>query len=214
MDSATPPDNTRPVDSRVCGVSVGVVAKMFPDTPLQNIQAHLPLILSALFEADLADRQMIVMALATIRAEVECFEPISEYESPFNTSPGGHAFDLYDYRADLGNRGPADGADFRGRGFVQITGRKNYALHGQAIGLGNQLVENPSMACDPGVAAKLLASFMRVNAGRIAEALAANNLAEARRCVNGGTHGLAGFTAAYTTGMLLLPPEVQLRPAA
>jgi predicted chitinase len=192
--------STLPNSPPVPGVTVEMVAKMFPDTPLHNIQAHLPVVLNALFEADLNERQMILMALATIRAEVGCFEPISEYVSRFNTSRGGHPFNLYDYRRDLGNQGPPDGAGFRGRGFIQLTGRKNYEIHGRAIGLGDQLLENPDLACHPVIAAKLMASFMKINETRIKAALAENDLAQARRCVNGGSHGLAEFAAAYTTG--------------
>jgi peptidoglycan L-alanyl-D-glutamate endopeptidase CwlK len=206
--------SNRQVDSRVPAITVGMVSKMFPDTPVHNIQAHLPIVLNALVEAGLADQQMILMALATIRAEVECFAPISEYESRFNTSPGGRPFDLYDNRADLGNQGTPDGANFRGRGFIQLTGRKNYQFHGQAIGLGNQLVENPEMACDPAVAAKLMASFMKANATPIRAALVANDLAQARKCVNGGSHGLTEFAATYTTGIGLIPEDINIGPSA
>jgi putative chitinase len=206
--------NTQQVDSHVPAITVAMVSKMFPNTPVHNIQTHLPIVLNALVEAGLADQQMILMALATIRAEVECFAPISEYESRFNTSPGGHPFDLYDNRAELGNQGPPDGASFRGRGFIQLTGRKNYAFHGRAIGLGNQLVENPEMACDPVVAAKLMASFMKANAMPIRAALLAKDLAQARKCVNGGSHGLTEFAATYTTGIGLIPEEINLGPSA
>jgi hypothetical protein len=201
-------------NSRVPAVTVEMVSRMFPDTHIHNIEANLPIVLNALVDAGLGDQQMILMALATIRAEVECFAPISEYESRFNTSPGGHPFDLYDNRADLGNRGTPDGANFRGRGFIQLTGRKNYQFHGQAIGLGNQLVENPEMACDPVVAAKLMASFMKANAKPIRAALAANNLAQARKCVNGGSHGLTEFAATYTTGIGLIPDDINIGPSA
>jgi len=205
---------TLPVNSLIACVTVDIVSKMFPNTPVHNIQAHLPLVLNALLQAELADRQMILMALATIRAEVESFDPISEYESRFNTSPGGHPFDLYDNRADLGNEGPPDGATFRGRGFVQLTGRKNYQLHGQAIGLGNQLIEQPEMASDPVVAARLIASFLKINAVRIRAALAAKDLAQARQCVNGGSHGLSEFVAAFTIGFDLIPENIDIGPSA
>jgi putative chitinase len=211
-------DATKPVDkqvnSRIPAVTVEMVLKMFPDTPVHNVEANLPIVLNALVEAGLADQQMILMALATIRAEVGYFAPISEYQSRFNTSPGGHPFDLYDNRAELGNQGPPDGSNFRGRGFIQLTGRKNYEFHGQAIGLGNQLVENPDMACDPVIAAKLMASFMKKNVTRIKAALATNNLAQARKCVNGGSHGLAEFAAAYTTGAGLIPEDIDIGPSA
>ena len=50
------------------------------------------------------DKSMVLMALGTIRAETGVFLPIDEGTSKFNTSPGGHPFDLYVNRADLGNR--------------------------------------------------------------------------------------------------------------
>jgi putative chitinase len=202
------------VNSRIPAVTVQIVFKMFPDAPLHNIEANLPIVLNALVDAGLADQQMILMALATIRAEVACFAPIGEFQSRFNTSPSGHPFDLYDNRAELGNQGPPDGSTFRGRGFIQLTGRKNYESHGQAIGLGNQLVENPDMACDPVIAAKLLASFIKTNVTRIKTALATNDLAQARKCVNGGSHGLTEFAAAFTIGAGLIPKDIDLGPSA
>src|ERR1035438_2959261 len=142
-------------------VTVQIVSQMFPVTPLGNIKANLPPVLGALVSAKLPDKPMILMALGTIRAETESFEPISEGQSRFNTSPGGQPFDLYDSRADLGNQGPPDGERFKGRGFVQLTGRANYQFHGNAIRLGNQLIDNPDLANDPSVAAQLLASFLK-----------------------------------------------------
>lgn len=212
--SETAPSANKQAASRVPTVTVEMVSKMFPDTPVHNIMANLPIVLNALVEAGLADQQMILMALATIRAEVGCFAPISEFQSQFNTSPGGHPFDLYDTRAELGNQGPPDGSNFRGRGFIQLTGRKNYEFHGQAIGLGNQLVENPDMACDPVIAASLMASFIKANVTRIRAALGTNDLAQARKCVNGGSHGLAEFASAYTTGAGLIPENIDVGPTA
>src|SRR6185436_17666812 len=90
-------------------VTVAIVARMFPGTPVSNIQQNLPAVLDALAEAQLTDKPMLLMALATIRAETGSFMPISEMRSQFNTSPGGHLFDLYDNRRDLGNQGPPDG---------------------------------------------------------------------------------------------------------
>ena len=155
-------------------------------------------------EVELGDKPMILMALATIRAETETFQPISEGTSKFNTSPGGHPFDLYDNRRDLGNQGPPDGEQFRGRGFIQLTGRVNYQSCGKLIGLDDQLTKKPELANDPKIAAQLLAAFLKGKERQIKEALLDNDLRTARRLVNGGSHGLDRFSDAYTRGDALL----------
>ena len=185
-------------------VTVGIVAEMFPGAPLGNIKAYLPPVLDELAAADLADKPLVLMALATIRAETAGFEPISEFKSRFNTSPNGHPFDLYDNRSDLGNQGPPDGERFKGRGFVQLTGRHNYERIGERIGLGKSLLENPDLANDSQIAARILAAFLKQKEIRIKEALLYDDLRTARRLVNGGSHGLTQFTQCYRTGQELI----------
>jgi peptidoglycan L-alanyl-D-glutamate endopeptidase CwlK len=192
-------------------VTADLVAPLFPGTPRVNIQFHLPFVLKSLLNAQLADKSMVLMALGTIRAETASFQPIDEFPSRFNTPPGGPEFALYDNRADLGNRGATDGADFKGRGFVQLTGRANYTNFSRVLGLGTQLVGDPDLANDPDVAARLLAAFLKDKEDRIRAALAASDLTTARKLVNGGTHGLADFTDAYRRGQALVPDNVQVR---
>jgi peptidoglycan L-alanyl-D-glutamate endopeptidase CwlK len=146
---------------------------------------------------------MVLMALATIRAETASFEPIAEGVSHWNTSGKSHDFDLYDGRHDIGNGPAPDGAMFRGRGYVQITGRTNYTFYGALVGM--PLAANPSLACDPATAAELLAAFLKAHEAKIRSALDANDLTTARRLVNGGTHGLAQFTDAYRRGVMAIP---------
>lgn len=191
------------VPSAIPDVTLQIVAQMFPVTPIGNIKANLPIVLDALVSAKLPDRQMVLMALGTIRAETECFLPISEAQSRFNSSPSGHPFDLYDNRQDLGNTGAPDGANYRGRGFVQLTGRANYTRYGSEMDL--DLVANPELANDPQVAANLLARFLGDREDRIREALAANDLATARRLVNGGSNGLDRFSDTFNKGLQLIP---------
>ena len=183
---------------KIESVTVNKVSKMFPSTPLGNITANLPPVLKALQAADLADKAMVLMALSTIRAETAGFEPISEGKSRFNTSPGGHPFDLYDNRKDLGNKGSPDGNNFKGRGFIQLTGRSNYDIHGKAI--GQDLINNPELANNPDIAAQLLASFLKAKEDRIRNALADSDMALARKLVNGGSHGLRSFTDSFRIG--------------
>ena len=151
---------------------------------------------------------MLMVALATIRVETASFLPVSELPSAFNTSPNGKAFDLYDDRAALGNAGPPDGANFRGRGFTQLTGRANFLQFGKEIGLGDQLVKSPLKAHESVTAAKILAAFLKGREGRIREALSQNRLTDVRRLVNGGSNGLAQFTETFNSGMKLLPDQI------
>ena len=192
-----------PIAPDMPDVSVSVVSKMFPGAHLDNINRHLKPVLDALEQRELTSLPIVLAALATIRAETAGFVPISEGISKFNTSPGGLPFDLYDHRSDLGNRGPTDGADFKGRGFVQLTGRNNYEKFGPIIGVPT-LAAQPEQANDPGIAANLLAAFVKATEIELKLALANDDLATARRLVNGGSHGLDQFTDAYRTGEKLL----------
>lgn len=190
--------------SVVAHVTVTVVSKMFPSTPVDNIENNLPFVLDALAKATLVDKPMVLMALATIRAETESFKPISEGRSKYNTSPGGPPFDLYDNRKDLGNHGPDDGHRYKGRGFIQLTGRYNYRKYGQAIGLGDLLIDDPDLGNDPNIAARLLAGFLKDKEMAIKESLLHKDLSSARRLVNGGRHGMARFKDAFTIGNKLI----------
>jgi len=185
-------------------VTSTLVSKMFPYAPVDNIKKYLPSILKALEDQKLGDKKMVLMALATIRAESGRFLPIDEGKSKFNSSPGGHPFDLYDFRTDLGNKGSGDGDKFKGRGFIQLTGKSNYIKYSKLFGLGTELVKNPDLANDPEIAAKILASFLKDKERRIKEALLEGDLRLARRLVNGGSHGLADFTDAYNIGNNLI----------
>lgn len=207
--------NPPPYVSVVPAVTVAIVSKMLPATPRRNIETYLPALLEALESMQLADKEMVLMALATVRAESESFVPVSEGKSRFNTPPGGPPFALYDNRKDLGNQGPPDGARYKGRGFVQLTGRSNYATHGERIGLGAQLIETPDRANDAAIASRLLASFIKRQEVAIRQAFQDHDLttalAVARKLVNGGSHGLDRFSAAYMIGDGLLPDETSSR---
>jgi len=184
-----------------------VVSHMFPFTQVDNIRENLPFVLDGLVEQTLIEKPMVLMAMATIRAETEAFVPISEYKSKYNTSPGGHPFDLYDYRKDIGNSRKGHGEKYKGRGFIQLTGRYNYEVYGEKIGLGQKLLKKPELANDKQYAAQLLAVFLKDKESAIKMALLHNNLAQARRLVNGGSHGLERFIETYQIGYDRVPDE-------
>lgn len=184
-------------------VTSQLVSRLFPFTPIGNIKTNLPPALAGLEAFDLVDRPMVLVALATIRAETESFEPVAEYRSRYNTSPNGHSFDLYDKRLDIGNRGRPDGERFRGRGYVQLTGRANYEHYGKLLGI--KLVNDPELACAPDLAGRIMAAFLKDKERVIKEALLEDDLRAARRAVNGGSHGLDRFMDTYRRGLALIP---------
>ena len=53
----------------------------------------------------------------------------------------------------LGNKVKGDGERFKGRGYIQLTGRDNYTRAGAALGL--PLAQQPELAARPDVAAKV-----------------------------------------------------------
>lgn len=64
---------------------------------------------------------------------------------------------------ELGNLTPGDGAKYPGRGYVQLTGKKNYALATaklKALGINVDLVANPDLAMRPDIAALVMAIGM------------------------------------------------------
>ena len=190
--------------SVIPGITVTMVSKIFPVTPVDNIRNNLPFVLQGLVERALGDKPMVLMALATIRAETECFQPINEGLSKYNTSPGGRPYDLYDFRSDLGNQAKGDGARYCGRGYIQLTGRFNFQKYGTALGMGNKLALEPELASDSTIAGKLLAAFLKDKERAVKESLILGDLRMARRLVNGGSHGLDRFIDAFRIGDALI----------
>jgi putative chitinase len=182
-----------------------MVKAAMPATPLTNIKTHLAPVLAALSERSLGDRPMVCMALGTIAAETAGFVPIDEDKSKYNTK--SKPFDLYEPGTPagmrLGNTTVGDGARYKGRGFVQLTGRDNYGRIGPQVGA--DLLGSPELANDPQIAAAILAQFLDNHETRIRAALASNNLKKARRLVNGGSHGFESFESTYKLGMTKLP---------
>lgn len=96
-------------------------------------------------------RTQLAYALGTTFHETsQTMMPITEY------GPRSY-FDKYEpgtkIGKDLGNTKKGDGYLFRGRGFVQITGRRNYTFVGGKIGFN--LVAEPDLALDWAVARKI-----------------------------------------------------------
>ena len=103
------------------------------------------------------------------------------------------------YGDRLGNNQPGDGYKFRGRGLIQITGRANYAEHGQKLNI--DLVNSPDLALDGEHAIRIAAMFWNSRAkssGRSMNELADDdNIEQITRRINGGLTGLPDRRARF-----------------
>ena len=98
---------------------------------------------------------------------------------------------VYANRMDNGDTASGDGFRFRGRGYLQLTGRDNYRVFGERIGI--DLVADPERAAQPATAWLIAASYLasRSRAGKTAlEWADDNNVEMVTRIVNGGIIGL------------------------
>jgi len=95
----------------------------------------------------------------------------------------GHA---YENRLDLGNNQIGDGVRYKGRGLIQLTGRQNYSIYGQKLGI--DLISNPDLAKNPDIAVRVSVLYWSINE--------CNVLADSgdfhgiTRKINGGLNGL------------------------
>lgn len=135
---------------------------------------------------------VMIGAMATVRVEVgKGFLPIAEYATG----------DAYEGRLDLGNTQVGDGRRYKGRGYIQLTGRANYTDFGKKLNLN--LVEKPEMALDPIVASQIFARYFKdrkcvdacINAGKFAVGTKESEEAwkKVRILVNGGLNGWPDF---------------------
>lgn len=91
----------------------------------------------------------------------------------------------YEGRTDLGNTEPGDGIRFKGRGLIQTTGRNNYQLTGDALGV--DLVSQPELLAQPEMAARSAAWFWREHG--LNELADVGDFMRITRRINGGTNG-------------------------
>jgi predicted chitinase len=165
-----------------------ISAILGPYGPIENVKANWPLVEVALDKRAVYSPFSAVAAIATIGVETGRFYPIRERGGPT------YLTNLYENRKDLGNTVPGDGAKFCGRGFIQITGRTNYAHYGSEI--GQDLESNPDLALDPSTAADILALYFHER--KINDYADQQNWEMVRRRVNGGLTGWPRFIDAVT----------------
>lgn len=115
--------------------------------------------------------------LAQAAHESDGFKTMREYAS-------GAA---YEGRKDLGNIKAGDGVLFKGRGIFEITGRTNYKIYGDLIGV--DLISNPKLAETPELSVLIALEYWK--AKKLNILADRDDLVGITKKINGGTNGLS-----------------------
>lgn len=159
-------------------------------------------------DQDLADLRWAAYMLATVKLEcADTFQPITEYggQSYFNKYEPGTSIGQ-----SLGNTQAGDGYLFRGRGYVQLTGRTNYQNMSRRLALsGDQdLVLHPDLALQPDIAYRVMSYGMRhgtFTGKKLGDYIndAGCDYQQARRIINGLNRAddIAGYAASFESSL-------------
>jgi putative chitinase len=114
-------------------ITLDQLRKVYSEAPLKRLEIFHPYLVETLKKYDINTPQRIRMFLAQIGHESGQLRYVVELASG----------ESYEGRKNLGNTQTGDGVKYKGRGLIQITGRRNYALCG--LGLDLPLLENPAL---------------------------------------------------------------------
>ena len=167
-------------------VSMERLKAMLPYGNPVDLKKYLDPLNKALVKYDINTPLRIVNFIAQVAEETISLSHMTEIGSG----------DAYNGRKDLGNNQPGDGPKYKGRGFLQLTGRANYAsyndyLQGNNYPLKESLLEDPDQVASPELAADSGGWFWRIGQGHDLNLLAdQDNVKEITRLINGGYNGL------------------------
>ena len=134
-------------------------------------------LISAMDNGGITDKTERAMFLAQMRHESGNFKYDEEIASGKN----------YEGRKDLGNVNPGDGVRYKGRGYIQLTGRSNYRTYGNKIGV--DLENNPDLAKRPDIAAAIALAYWNSRVNK--NAARSGDVKTVTYNINGGYNGLS-----------------------
>lgn len=147
-------------------ISVGKIQNVEPQIDINKLTSILPgpaqLLTRYAISAGINNEELVQLVAQTSH-ETGNFNRMEEvgnrayfrkYEPRFVRDKNtGRMVDTNPTSRTLGNTQPGDGERYKGRGFIQLTGRWNYRAAGRALGL--PLEEQPDLVNRPDIAAKV-----------------------------------------------------------
>jgi len=114
--------------------------------------------------------------------------PTQALAEQYQRKPEKIANRVYASRMGNGDEASGEGFKFRGRGFIQLTGKQNYTAFGKAIGV--DIAANPDLVASKYPLLSAAWFFSKNCLAKCKDASDASVLV-VTKCVNGGTIGLA-----------------------
>lgn len=156
-------------------INAGQLMRIMPFAA-SRVATYAPLLSDTMdeFEIDTPKRQAAFLAqVAHESGQLRYTEEIASGEA-------------YEGRSDLGNVHPGDGKQFKGRGLIQLTGRRNY--RDCSLALGVDLIKEPQLLSQPQLATRSAGWFWRSkNLNKFADS---NQFGSLTKAINGGYNGL------------------------
>jgi predicted chitinase len=160
-------------------ITIEQLNSIMPHAPQVKLPVYFPALVQAMAEFEITTPLREAAFLAQLAHESVELKAFEEY------STGAE----YENRSDLGNTHPGDGVRYKGRGPIQLTGRKNYRAAGAALGV--DLEGSPEQAADPHVAFRVAGWFWKSHGLNPFADGGPGNFDAITRKINGGLNGKA-----------------------
>ncbi|WP_218581184.1 glycoside hydrolase family 19 protein [Nocardia cyriacigeorgica] len=169
-------------------VTLEQLKALAPKTDSDKLARYLPHLNTAMRDAGIVEPKRKAAFLAQVVHETDRLRTLTEYGSKgyFERNYGSSTA----VGRDLGNTRPGDGARYRGRGALQITGRHNYEKAGKALDV--DFIRDPELAAKPEHAFDIATWFWeskRLN-DRADDVRSPSDFDAITRTINGGSNGL------------------------
>jgi predicted chitinase len=128
--------------------------EIMPSMPIERARTMLPAIVETCQRWGITSKLQVAAFLAQTGMESGAYRYLEEIASG----------DAYEGRTDLGNTQSGDGRRYKGRGWIQLTGRANYRRAGADLGM--PLEASPEQVAQPRLAGLVSGWFWRKGSAR------------------------------------------------